>query len=163
MWRRYPSCELIVAASPVMLGLLRPAIDRQIRAEDQIAMHELARDLTKLTAAELHDLLAEAELLPSVDAARRWSRPPAFRFDDSPGRCFLIGSRRRHGLEFVPAVGADRRHRGGLWTLVPGLLGVPHLVADLEPIDRPEHAVAMEVDSAPVGGSRYPHSRCTSR
>ncbi|HSJ99887.1 MAG TPA: host attachment protein, partial [Kofleriaceae bacterium] len=64
VWRRYPSCELIVAASPRMLGFLRPAIERQIRAKDRIELHELARDLTKLSAPMLHDLLAEAQLLP---------------------------------------------------------------------------------------------------
>jgi len=64
VWRHYPSCELIVVASPVMLGLLRPAIDRQIRAKDQLAIHEVASDLTKLTVPMLHDLLAESALLP---------------------------------------------------------------------------------------------------
>lgn len=64
VWRRYPSCELIVAASPVMLGLLRPAVDRQIRVNDQIHVRELPRDLTKLTGPALHDLLAEDKLLP---------------------------------------------------------------------------------------------------
>ena len=71
VWRRYSPCELIVAASPVMLGLLRPAIERQIRAKDQIVVRDLARDLTKLTASQLQDLLAEAGLLP-----RRGRRPP---------------------------------------------------------------------------------------
>lgn len=65
VWRRYPSCELIVVASPVMLGLLRPAIERQIRAKDQVNIHELARDLTKLSGPMLHDLLAESALLPT--------------------------------------------------------------------------------------------------
>jgi protein required for attachment to host cells len=64
VWRRYPSCKVIVVASPVMLGLLRPAIDGKIRPKDQIDIHELARDLTKLSAPMLHDLLAEAALLP---------------------------------------------------------------------------------------------------
>jgi protein required for attachment to host cells len=64
VWRRYPSCELIVVASPVMLGLLRPAIERQIRAKDRIEVHELARDLTKHTGSMLHDALAKAKLLP---------------------------------------------------------------------------------------------------
>ena len=34
VWRRYPNSELVIAASPVMLGLLRPAIERQGRAGD---------------------------------------------------------------------------------------------------------------------------------
>jgi protein required for attachment to host cells len=71
VWRRYLSCELIVVAPPVMLGLLRPAIHRQIRAKDQITIHEVASDHTKLSAPMLHDLLAEAELLPE-----RGRRPP---------------------------------------------------------------------------------------
>jgi protein required for attachment to host cells len=64
VWRQYPTCELIVVAPPVMLGLLRPAIDRQIRAKDQIAIHEVASDHTKLSAPMLHDLLAKSDLLP---------------------------------------------------------------------------------------------------
>jgi len=75
VWRRYPSCELIVVASPVMLGLLRPAIERQIRAKDLVEIHELARDLTKLSAPMLHDLLAEAALLP--ERGRRAPLKPA--------------------------------------------------------------------------------------
>ena len=70
-WRRYPSCELIVVASPVMLGLLRQEIARQVRAKDQLAIHELDHDLTRLTAPMLHDLLADQGLLPG-----RGRRPP---------------------------------------------------------------------------------------
>ena len=65
VWRRYPSCELVVVAPPVMLGLLRPTIKRHIRAKDHVAIHEVASDHTKLTAPKLHDLLAESGLLPS--------------------------------------------------------------------------------------------------
>jgi protein required for attachment to host cells len=64
VWRRYPSCELVVVAPPVMLGLLRPAIDRQLRAEDQITTKEVLGDHTKLSTPKLHDLLAESRLLP---------------------------------------------------------------------------------------------------
>lgn len=64
VWRRYPACDLIVVAGPQMLGLLRPAIDRQIRAKDKLHVHELTRDLTKLTGPALHDLLAKDKLLP---------------------------------------------------------------------------------------------------
>ncbi|HEX7842857.1 MAG TPA: host attachment protein [Kofleriaceae bacterium] len=71
VWRRYPSCELIVVASPVMLGLLRPEIARQIRAKDRLAIHELDRDLTRLTVPMLHDLLADQGFLPG-----RGRRPP---------------------------------------------------------------------------------------
>lgn len=65
VWSRYPSCELVVAASPVMLGLLRPAIERKIGPTDQVRVHELARDLTKLPGPRLHDQLSEAGLVPA--------------------------------------------------------------------------------------------------
>jgi protein required for attachment to host cells len=64
VWRQYPSCELVVVAPPLMLGLLRPAIDRQLRAKDQITIKELLGDHTKLSTPKLHDLLAESKLLP---------------------------------------------------------------------------------------------------
>ncbi|HEX2692014.1 MAG TPA: host attachment protein [Kofleriaceae bacterium] len=79
VWRRYPSCELVIVASPVMLGMLRPAIDRQIRPKDRIERHELARDLTKLSAPMLHDLLAESGLLPA-----RGRRAPILRTPGQP-------------------------------------------------------------------------------
>ena len=41
-----------------------PAIDRQLRAKDQITIREVVGDHTKLSAPRLHDLLAESELLP---------------------------------------------------------------------------------------------------
>ncbi|MGE5184213.1 MAG: host attachment protein [Acidobacteriota bacterium] len=71
IWRRYPSCELVVVAPPVMLGLLRPAIDRQLRAKDRVAIREVSGDHTKLTAPRLHDLLAGSGLVPE-----RGRRPP---------------------------------------------------------------------------------------
>jgi protein required for attachment to host cells len=89
VWRRYAPCELIVVASPVMLGLLRPAIDRQIRSKDQIVIRELARDLTKLSAPMLHDLLSEAALLP--ERGRRAPLKPA------PGRPVEEERTRRYG------------------------------------------------------------------
>lgn len=64
VWRGYPSCELVVVAAPVMLGLLRPALERHIRAKDVIEIHEVASDLTKLSPSMLHDLLTERGLLP---------------------------------------------------------------------------------------------------
>lgn len=64
VWRQYPSCELVVVAPPGMLGLLRPAIDRQMGAKDHIAIEEVLADHTKLSAPKLHDLLAESKLLP---------------------------------------------------------------------------------------------------
>jgi protein required for attachment to host cells len=64
IWSRYPSCQLVVVASPVMLGLLRPAIERKIGPTDRVEIHDLARDLTKLAGPKLHDQLAEAGLVP---------------------------------------------------------------------------------------------------
>jgi protein required for attachment to host cells len=64
VWSLYPSCELILVASPGMLGLLRTAIANKIEPTDRIAVHELARDLTKLAGPKLHDDLAEAGLIP---------------------------------------------------------------------------------------------------
>lgn len=78
VWRQYPSCELVVVAPPVMLGLLRPAIDRQLRAKEQITIQEVLGDHTKLSAAKLHDLLAESKLLPA-----RGRRAPIF---SAPGQ-----------------------------------------------------------------------------
>lgn len=75
----YPSCALIVVATPAMLGLLRPAIARKIGSTDRIAVHELARDLTRLAAPKLHDQLAEAGLIPARGQAalQPASGPPA--------------------------------------------------------------------------------------
>ncbi|MBA3538431.1 MAG: host attachment protein [Deltaproteobacteria bacterium] len=70
VWRRFPSCELVVAASPTMLGMLRPAIERQIRPRDLVALHELARDLTKLSVPGVHEALTSAGLLDTGRRAR---------------------------------------------------------------------------------------------
>lgn len=54
--------QVVLAARPHMLGLLReftkPLIERGI------AVHEIDRDLTRLTRAQLQDFLAERGLLP---------------------------------------------------------------------------------------------------
>lgn len=71
VWRRYPACAVVVVASPVMLGLLRPAIEHELRPKDHVELRELARDLTKLSAPQLHDQLADEGLLPP-----RGRRPP---------------------------------------------------------------------------------------
>jgi protein required for attachment to host cells len=80
-WRRYPPCELIVVASAWMLDLLRPAIDQKLGPTDRVGVHELARDLTKVAAAKLHDDLAEAGLLPA-----RGDAPPHRSAPGLPGR-----------------------------------------------------------------------------
>ncbi|HEX7842517.1 MAG TPA: host attachment protein [Kofleriaceae bacterium] len=64
VWSLYPGCELILVASPGMLGLLRPAIARKIGPRDRVAVRELAQDLTRLAGPKLHDQLAEAGLIP---------------------------------------------------------------------------------------------------
>jgi protein required for attachment to host cells len=71
VWRRYPACDVIVAADPIMLGLLRPAIAAQLRAQDRVDVHELPGDLSKLAPPALHDQLAAAGLIPA-----RGRRPP---------------------------------------------------------------------------------------
>lgn len=65
VWSCFPPCELIVAASPAMLASLRPAI----RARTGGGIHELARDLVKLSGPRLRDELAGAGLVPARGAA----------------------------------------------------------------------------------------------
>jgi protein required for attachment to host cells len=65
VWSCYPPCELIVAAGPGMLAALRPAIHERTGGPiDPAAIRELARELTRLTVAQLHDELIGADLLP---------------------------------------------------------------------------------------------------
>lgn len=73
VWRSLPACEIIVVASPGMLGVLRPALARRTGGPTPHRVHELARDLSKLAPAALHDALATAGLLPA--RARREPRP----------------------------------------------------------------------------------------
>jgi hypothetical protein len=61
--RRTGASRLVVAASPAMLGLLRPALDRCSGASP-LARVERARDLSMLTPPAIHDALAQAGLLP---------------------------------------------------------------------------------------------------
>jgi len=53
---------VIVAASPHMLGLLRELTRPLVRAGVEI--HEIDRDLVRLSPSALHDFLAERGLLP---------------------------------------------------------------------------------------------------
>jgi protein required for attachment to host cells len=97
VWSCYPPCELILAAGPAMLALLRPAIQartggpidatgsfaprpagragtvptRQRLASrvDPSGIHELVRDLVKLSGPRLRDELAGAGLVPPRGAA----------------------------------------------------------------------------------------------
>lgn len=56
------STRVVVAASPNMLGLLRPGFGRLQRAGAKLA--DLPKDLTGLSPAELHQRLAADGLLP---------------------------------------------------------------------------------------------------
>ncbi len=70
VWSCYPPCELIVAASPTMLAALRSAIrDRIAGPIAPSGIHELARDLVKLSGPRLRDELAGAGLVPARGAA----------------------------------------------------------------------------------------------
>jgi protein required for attachment to host cells len=67
VWACYPPCELILAAGPAMLAVLRPAI--RARTGGSSGIHELARDLVKLSGPRLRDELAGAGLVPARGAA----------------------------------------------------------------------------------------------
>jgi protein required for attachment to host cells len=54
--------RLIVAADPRMLGHLRPVL--ATATKNGVEIREVPKDLTKLTASELHRRLAEEALLP---------------------------------------------------------------------------------------------------
>ena len=70
VWSCYPPCELIVAASPAMLAVLRPAIQARTGGPiDPSGIHELARDLVKLSGPRLRDELAGAGLVPARGTA----------------------------------------------------------------------------------------------
>lgn len=70
VWSCYPPCELIVAASPAMLAVLRPAIRARTGGPiDPSGIQELARDLTRLSGSRLRDELARAGLVPERGAA----------------------------------------------------------------------------------------------
>jgi protein required for attachment to host cells len=67
--------QLIVVASPPMLGVFRKA-GGVLHARNGLQIHEVVRDLVKLTSAQLHDHLAQLRLIPprerpgAHDAAR---------------------------------------------------------------------------------------------
>lgn len=67
VWACYPPCELILVAGPAMLAVLRPAI--RARTGGPSGIHELARDLVKLSGPRLRDELAGAGLVPARGAA----------------------------------------------------------------------------------------------
>jgi len=66
--------QLLVVASPTMLGLLRPAL-APLRKRD-VTIREFARDVTMLDAPRLQVWLEQAELIPShVGESRPSARP----------------------------------------------------------------------------------------
>lgn len=70
-WSQLDDCRLVVAAAPRMLGHLRPALAQQNHVAPPATSVELARDLTGLAPAAIHDALAAEGLLPE-----RGRRPP---------------------------------------------------------------------------------------
>ncbi len=80
VWRTLPSCDIVVVANPTMLGHLRPAMARRSSGPAPHTVHELARDLSKLAPAALHDALATAGMLPPRgrrEPVPRWQRDRA--------------------------------------------------------------------------------------
>ncbi|HET7500295.1 MAG TPA: host attachment protein [Kofleriaceae bacterium] len=67
VWSCFPACELILAASPMMLAPLRLEVSRRIGPDAHVEVRELARDLTRLARPRLHDQLSEAGLVPPRD------------------------------------------------------------------------------------------------
>jgi protein required for attachment to host cells len=59
----HPAREVVIVASPNMLGLLRE--DTATLPQRGFEVHELALDLTHETPSQLHDHLAERGLLPA--------------------------------------------------------------------------------------------------
>lgn len=64
VWAEHDVSRVIIAASPTMLGVLRPILARKHKAPKRWSVDEVARDLTWLTPPMLHDALAAAGLLP---------------------------------------------------------------------------------------------------
>ena len=60
--RAYGCRDVILAASPSMLGLLRQVARPMVDAD--VVVHEIDRDLVRLSKAQLHDLLSTRGLLP---------------------------------------------------------------------------------------------------
>lgn len=75
VWSCYPPCVLILAAAPAMLAMLRAAIHARTGGPiDPIDVHELARDVTRLSGARLRDELIGAGLLPGRGASTTGGR-----------------------------------------------------------------------------------------
>jgi protein required for attachment to host cells len=64
VFREHDVTRVVVVASPSMLGVLRPNLERTKAGAQPWSTHELARDLTKLAPPAIHDALADGDLLP---------------------------------------------------------------------------------------------------
>ena len=65
VWTAHAPCALILAAPAPTLGALRAAVAERLGGPiEPTAVHELARDLTRVGGARLRNELAGAELLP---------------------------------------------------------------------------------------------------
>lgn len=60
--------DLILVANPTMLGLIRGDAEQQSK-EKNINVHAVAKDVSKMSARQIHELLAGKELLPPRRAA----------------------------------------------------------------------------------------------
>lgn len=70
--QREKAAHLILVAETRLLGYLRNAL--HIPAHMSFGVHELAKDMTKLSVAELHENLAAAGLVPERHAVAGWQK-----------------------------------------------------------------------------------------
>ncbi len=70
MAQQQKAAHLVLVAETRMLGFLRDALD--VPAHVSFDVHELAKDVTKLTSSELHEYLVGANLLPTRQGAPAW-------------------------------------------------------------------------------------------
>jgi protein required for attachment to host cells len=67
--KKEKSEQLVLCASTRMLGLLRKALDHGCKAE----IHDVALDMTKMTARAIHDRLAKGGTIPPCERkSRTW-------------------------------------------------------------------------------------------
>ena len=64
IWREHDVTRVAVVASPGMLGMLRPALERTQAGPQHWSTRQHARDLTRLAPPAVHDALAADGLLP---------------------------------------------------------------------------------------------------
>jgi protein required for attachment to host cells len=63
--RTYLTRHLILVAEPQILGILRNAMSSNL--SQQLAIHQIAKDLCHFRAREIHDYLADQSLLPAFN------------------------------------------------------------------------------------------------